>query len=359
MMKELTTNLHIHSKYSDGSGSYEDIAKAALHAGLDVVIVTDHNVLVQSVDKTYQQGDKRMLFMTGEEIHDRNRQPQKNHLLVIGHTKELSEYAKDPQILINKAHQAGALTFIAHPYEHELKMIAEPDISWVDWQVNGFDGIEIWNHLSELKTVSPNWPKLLINVFFPHLYAQGPNPKTLQKWDSLTRPNRKIVAVGGSDSHALIMHRSFLKKIVFPYTFHFQCINNHILAPGELSGNVFSDRQMVLEALRLGHSFVGYDLPASSKGFRFTAQGNSQDAIMGDSIGLDASVTLQIRLPQRADCRLICNGKVIKRWLSQEICTYVTNEPGVYRVECYLQYLGALRGWIFSNPIYVQKTEKS
>lgn len=353
MMKELVVNLHIHSNYSDGSGTHEEIAKAAQQAGLDVVIVTDHNVLIQSVDRVYKNGDHTMLFMTGEEIHDRNRQPLKNHLLAIGHTTELSNFAKDPQLLIDKARQAGALTFIAHPYEDELQLIGEPDISWVDWQVEHYHGIEIWNHLSELKSVSPNWGKLLLNVFFPHLYSKGPNPKTLQKWDSLSHPNRKIMAIGGSDSHALIIKKSFFKKIVFPYIFHFQCINNHLLVPNELSGNLLSDRQMVLDALRQGHSFVGYDLPACTKGFRFTAQGNSQDAIMGDSIALDTSVTLQIRLPHRADCRLLWNGKVIKQWQSQEICSLTVNEAGVYRVECSIQYLGQSRGWIFSNPIYV------
>ena len=30
------------------------------------------------------------------------------------------------------------------------------------------------------------------------------------------------------------------------------------------------------------------------------------------------------------------------------------NQPGVYRVECYIQYMGAKRAWIFSNPIYLR-----
>lgn len=354
-MKELITNLHIHSTYSDGSSSFQAIAKAGLEAGLDVLIATDHNALIKGAEAYYRKGRQRLLFLVGEEVNDRNRQPQKNHLLVFGHADELSAYASDPQLLINNARQAGGLSFIAHPYEDELKMINEPDISWVDWQVTGFHGIEIWNHLSELKSVSPNWLKLLLHVFFPSFYARGPNPHALQKWDSLTRPNKRIVAVGGSDSHQIIFKKGLFRKLIFPYAFHFRSVNTHILVPKDLTGNLPEDRQMVLEAFRRGNAFVGYDLPAPTKGFRFTAQGSFADAHMGDEIALESSVTFQVRIPQRADCRLIQNGQVIKEWHDQEICTLTTTEEGVYRVECYLNYLGARRGWIFSNPIYVYK----
>ena len=44
-LHELLVNLHMHTTYSDGSGSHQDIANAGLDAGLDAVIVTDHNVL--------------------------------------------------------------------------------------------------------------------------------------------------------------------------------------------------------------------------------------------------------------------------------------------------------------------------
>ena len=42
---------------------------------------------------------------------------------------------------------------------------------------------------------------------------------------------------------------------------------------------------------------------------------------------LDRSVTLQIRLPIAAECRLIHNGKLIKTWKDNEFCTYITSEP--------------------------------
>ncbi len=46
-MEEIIVNLHMHTHYSDGTGSHMDIALAAIECGLDAVIVTDHNVLVE------------------------------------------------------------------------------------------------------------------------------------------------------------------------------------------------------------------------------------------------------------------------------------------------------------------------
>jgi hypothetical protein len=118
---------------------------------------------------------------------------------------------------------------------------------------------------------------------------------------------------------------------------------------------VFSDRQLVLDALRQGHAFIGYDLPAPTRGFRFSAHGMEQTALMGDEIGSKNGVTFQIKLPLRCECNLLKDGKIVKTWRKSEAFTYTATEPGVYRVEVYIQYLGKRRGWIFSNPIYVRK----
>ena len=48
------------------------------------------------------------------------------------------------------------------------------------------------------------------------------------------------------------------------------------------------------------------------------------------------------------------DGKPVKTWRMRENCTYITSEPGVYRVEAYIHFRGRRRGWIFSNPIYIR-----
>jgi hypothetical protein len=115
---------------------------------------------------------------------------------------------------------------------------------------------------------------------------------------------------------------------------------------------------MVYQALRSGHCFIGYDLPAPTRGFTFVAHGKDRTALMGDDIPLDAGLTLRIRLPQPVECRLLRNGEVVKSWKEQDTLTYIAKQPGNYRVECDIQFLGKTRRWIVSNPIYVLGTNR-
>src|SRR3989304_3847025 len=108
-MHEVIINLHMHTRYSDGSGIHKDIAAAALKADVDAVIVTDHNVLVHGFEGYYKEKNKKILMLIGEEVHDQARDPQKNHLLVFGANREVAAFAKKPQNLINQVHEAGGL----------------------------------------------------------------------------------------------------------------------------------------------------------------------------------------------------------------------------------------------------------
>lgn len=353
-MHEITINLHMHTRYSDGSGTHKDIAAAALKTGVDVVIVTDHNVLVQGFEGYYKEKTRKILMLVGEEVHDQARDPQKNHLLVFGASREMATFADDPQNLINQVREAGGLSFLAHPDDPEAKAFNETDISWEDWSVRNYTGIELWNALSELKTVVPTKLHGVFYAFFPAFVASQPIPKTLAKWDELLASGQKVAAVGGSDAHALHMNMGPLHRVIFPYEFHFRAVNTHALLPGPLSGDATMDRSLVYKALAAGHCFVGYDLPAPTNGFRFTAQGRDGMVIMGDEIPAKFGVTLQARVPHHAEIRLVKDGQAIQTWKNQLACTHITTEPGVYRIEAYRNYLGKKRGWIYSNPIYVR-----
>jgi hypothetical protein len=353
-MHEIVLNLHMHTRYSDGFGTHQDIAEAALQAGVDAVIVTDHNVLVKGPEGYYRNGDRRVLMLVGEEIHDRTRVPQKNHLLVFGGDRELAPLSPHPQRLLDGVQDIRGLAFLAHPVEYAAPVIREPDLSWVDWDVRGFTGIELWNAMTEFKSLVRTREHGLFYALNPQLVARGPFPASLKKWDDLLSEGKRVVAIGGSDAHAFPLVLGPLKRAVFPYAFHFKAINTHILLPQPLSWDAENDRGMVLEALRQGRAFIGYDLIAPTRGFRFTAQGWAGRAWMGEEVSAHNGVTLQIRLPDKGECRLIKDGQLLKDWSAREHCTHITSEPGVYRAEVYRSYRGRRRGWIFSNPIYVR-----
>ncbi|MGD2159243.1 MAG: hypothetical protein PVG32_20370, partial [Anaerolineales bacterium] len=188
----------------------------------------------------------------------------------------------------------------------------------------------------------------------PERVAHGPFPETVQKWNELLSKGQRVVAIGGSDAHAFPASMGLIRRTLFPYEFHFKAVNTHLLVPEPLNGELNHDRSLILQALRQGHAFIGYDLPAPTRGFRFKAHGFESAAIMGDEISAENGVTLQIRLPQRVECRLIKDGEVIKTWTQRDHCTYITTESGVYRVEVMIPFRGKNRTWIISNPIYVR-----
>ena len=353
-MNEIIVNLHMHTRYSDGHGTHADIVRAALQAGLDAVIVTDHNVWVNGPEDYYREGDKRVLMMVGEEVHDTTRHPQKNHVLIFGAGREMASYAQDPQNLLDTVKQAGGISFLAHPVETSAPAFNEPDISWVDWNVQGYTGIELWNEMSEFKSLLKTKLHAIYYAYNPRRVARGPGAGVLAKWDELLAQGKRVAAIGGTDSHAFQVQLGPLRRVLYPYEFHFRTVNTHLFVPLPLTGEAGEDRRMVLDALRQGHAFVGYDLPAPTQGFNFTAHGIDTTAYMGDEVSAEKGITFQIRLPRPVECCLLRDGKPLKTWRNKTLITHIDTEPGVYRVEAYINYLGRRRGWIFSNPIYVR-----
>lgn len=357
-MHEIVINLHMHTTYSDGLGSHEDIASAAVLAGLDAVIVTDHNIWVKGIEGYKNRGKQRVLMLIGEEVHDQARYPQKNHLLVIGAESELATYAKDPQKLISKVGLSGGLSFLAHIFDPESKTFGEEDLSWVSWDVRDYTGIELWNGLSEYKSHLTGYYPAIYYAFQFAKVAYGPPKKSLAKWDELLSEGKKVVAVGGSDAHQLIGKLGPFKRIIFPYIKHFQTINNHVLISNPLSGNVAEDKKMIYKALRDGNVFIANDLPHSTKGFRFTAKTSDGEVSQGSTISVKDCSHLKIEIPLGVECNLLKDGKVEHSSKNRKSIVYHVKQSGIYRVECFIKYKGKRRGWIYSNPIYILE-EKS
>ncbi len=351
---EYVGNLHIHTPYSDGEGCHAAVARAAQIAGIDFVIVTDHNVLVQGVEGYY--GDERhgyILLLTGEEIHDQARLPQCNHLLAYGAETELAQCATNPQELINAINTAGGLSFLAHPTDPAQSWLNEDAIPWADWQVERYTGLEIWNFMSNFKGVLTDRRTLLRGAFRPEELIIGPDPVVLAIWDKLLTEGKRIVGIGSADAHGTTFRFGPLSHIVFPYDFLFNCVNTHVLLSQPFCGNWQKDRQAIYKALAQGSVFIGYDIPGSTRGFRFSAQGQHETTIMGGTIKLGPGVTLQTIAPARCHIKMIHKGKVVAETVGRENLTYTAQAPGAYRVEVWQTYQDVERAWILSNPIYI------
>lgn len=364
-MHEYAGNMHMHTPYSDGEKWHAEIAEAAIAAGLDFVIVTDHNVWVSGVEGYYQNENGRVLLLTGEEVHNPRRVPQASHFLVYGAEREMACYAADPQRLIDETRAAGGYGFLAHPYEKDIPILDVANLGWHDWEIEGFSGLEIWNYMSSFKNrLADEMHKLRLKnkvmanltavrvALNPEKYIIGPEPQTLALWDELLARGKRIAAVGNSDAHGTPMNLGPLHRQIYPYEFLFRAVNTHVLTPKPLNGDLSHDKETVLNAIGRGNCWVGYDMAHPTKGFRFSGQGIDK-GIMGDDVQLDVGATLQAHVPARATIRLIYQGQPIAQAHNSTNLTHIPVEPGAYRVECTIPYMEQERGWIYSNPIYL------
>jgi hypothetical protein len=225
-------------------------------------------------------------------------------------------------------------------------------IPWVDWEINGYTGIELWNYMSEFKALAQTRLGALFYALYPDLGIKGPFRHTLQLWDKLLNDGQRVVAIGGSDAHGNSYSLGPLKRVVFPYKHLFGCVNTHILIPQTLTRDLETDKAALYGALRAGHCFVGYDAIGSTRGFRFFARSGSHVVTMGSELKRQAAILLHVELPAPADTRLLRNGEVVAQGNERRL-DHTTAVPGVYRVEVFQRYRMRKRAWIFSNPIYV------
>ena len=348
--REYVGNLHTHTVYSDGTARHQALAEAADAAGLDFVIATDHNVWVEGVEGYYG----RTLLLIGEEVHNIQKDPQANHLLIYGAEQEMAPYAfGNAQTLIDKANACGGLCFLAHPVEKRGHVgDGLEKIPWTKWPIHNIRGLELWNYMSEFKGLLWSLPVALIYALRPDWGIRGPHKATLRLWDELLSKGMHLAALGGADAHAREYQRGPFRRRLFPYEYLFRCVNTHVLTTNPLTGEVDRDRQLVYEALRTGRTWVGYDLPHSTKGFRFNVRSGAARVTVGEELKRLGALTLTVDLPAKGEIHLRRDGKVIAKDTGDHL-TYTSAEPGIYRVEVYRRFRGLKVGWIFSSPIYV------
>jgi hypothetical protein len=341
-------NIHIHSTFSDGSGSIDEIASAAARAGLSYIIIADHETLAGFSRESFINN---VLVLVGMEInHD------KNHYLAFGLQETVASNDNNPQQVIDQVSRAGGLGFIAHPFDRGSRYVHHGKAyPWKDWPVFGFNGLEIWNFSSHWRGLRPSLLRTYYWFFLNRKGAmKGPPRRLLRLWDCYNMHGHKTTAVGGSDAHAVKYRLLFIPITIFTYQYIFTTINTYVAMKKPLQKDFTAAKNQVLKALREGACFVSFDTLGPAREFSFTASTGGGQCLMGEEIPLDSKTTLVIKAPgKRALIRLIHNGS-LQSAAQGNTLTYKPVQPGVYRVEVYHRsLLGRIRPWIYSNPIYV------
>jgi len=343
--------IHCHSVYSDGSGSVEEIMEAANRAGVDFLILTDHDERLALRDGKEGWYNKSLLLV-GEELTT-----QTGHLLGLRIPDASWRFGPEPQEAIEDIKELGGLAFIAHPYH--------PRNPWRDWNVRLHDGMEIFN--GDTLWRMGGWYRLgvelltyPVNPFYSLLSAVHYPYKNIEKWDELTQKG-PVIGLAGSDAHGVIPLLGKGRGIKIPsYEAIFKVMKNHILTPFKLTGFLQHDKEMIYESLQQGHCYISFDGLGDPRGFFFAANNGEQRAIMGDPLPFSTKTTLFIQHngPSGTEVLLFRDGKLIAKDKKASF-HYPISSEGVYRVEVYLpdEFLPTRRKfpWIISNPIYIGK----
>lgn len=338
----------MHSVFSDGSGEVPQIAKFADQVGLDFIILTDHNTL-RALDEGYENWYGNTLCLVGSEINDKE---NKNHYLAFGINKTYSTRTSAKEY-VRKIKEDGGIGFLAHPHEKRQHMKEHPPYPWIEWGTEDFNGIEIWNHMSE-------WMENLTEdnkyqaFLHPLRTITAPQKETLKLWDELNL-KRKVVGIGGVDAHA---HKynllGFMEVEIFPYKVLFKSIRTHVLLNTELihdntEESILNSKKAIYDALADGKCFFANDYHADSKGFRFFAEADDKIYQMGDYINRTDNVKLRVLLPvKEAEIKLIRNGEEIADTFDNSADFFIERD-GVYRVEVCIHK----KAWIYSNHIRI------
>lgn len=344
---EIVGCIHIHSTYSDGSGTISEIAREAAEAGLNYILVTDHNNL-RALQKGEEGWHGPVFVAIGYEINDVN---DANHYLAFGLKEEVPRFLTAPEY-VAAVNKAGGFGFIAHPDEQRHIMPEHPSYPWTAWECDDFQGMEIWNQMSEWMEGLHPWNQLW-RYLNPRKSVSAPNPKTMERWDRLNR-RRKVVGIGGVDAHAH-KHSIFgglFKLTIFRYKVLFKSVRTHLLLDGhfEVGSDPETARRLIYDSLREGRAFISNYVIGDARGFRFQAENNLGSAGMGESLPYTGDTSVVIELPHRGEIHLVQNGEQKISHFGRQV-RFKIDEPGIYRTEIYRDG----RVWILSNHIRIEE----
>jgi len=316
--------VHVHSFLGGHStGTFSEIISAAQANRLNFVIMTEHAEKdFDTAAMTLQGEHGGVLFINGNEVRAAN---------------------GDRTLVLPRA-----VTIAAYPEEFKA------------WGAQELNGVEVYNVFTNSKRINlvvaffdAVWSKRAYpDLIFAH-YLERPD-EGLKVWDrALAR--RNLTAVAGNDAHANVgvslkdsSGKTLLGVQLDPYEVSFRLVRLHVL----IEKNRPLDATSVLEAVRAGHCYIGFDFLGDSSGFAFEVD----EKIQGDEIALRDGLRLNIRTPVQSRIVVLKDGAVFmdETGISSKILPITAR--GVYRVEVYLPQLGAMvaqKPWIISNPIYV------
>jgi len=307
---------HVHSRFSDGRKTVDQIARTAARENVDFVLLTDHgNPNEQALDA---QGRKNgVLVIAGTELS-----VNRGHLVALGFERpdRTQAFSREAEDAAGQVGALGGFSIIAHPYSKTR---------WSWGRQDAFDGIEIMDMDSMAKGhflgALPFLPALIVRpklVLLKMIHAPEQN---LRKWDEMLL-RHPVLGFFSADVHLL-------------YGPVFGIFRLHVILDDPPAEDFDTAKRQVLDSLRRGRFFSAVDGAASASGFRFSVR--------------DGSLRAEAPFSFAHETVIIHDGRAVFR-SGDTAVTFSPLQAGVYRAEVYLRARSPLARdvpWIISNPI--------
>jgi len=340
-MQEVSCAVHVHSRFSDGTKTIPEIISIAKKAGVDVLVMTDHRTL-KGRREGYEGWHDGLLVLFGEEI---NSQDMMNHYLGFEYDEEVPG-SLGPKGYVAEVKRRGGFGFLAHPLERGIIYTKFHVYPWTVKDIEGYDGIEVWNWMSAFKG-SVRLGNAFRRLFFPHSGVKAPDPNVLEMWDRANRTG-KVVALGGVDAHALLYRFLGIPFTVLPYELVLRTLRMQVLLREPFVKDAAKDKEAVFSGLREGRSYIANLAFGDPRGFSFRVESGGGSAGIGEEIALKDEAILIVDSPGGTDIKMVRDGELVAQALARKL-EFRAHRPGVYRVEVWNKD----RGWIFTNPIWI------
>jgi len=344
-LKEICGCVHLHTTFSDGGCDYDDIINAAGSAGLDYVCVTDHDNLNGRDAGFGGLRDNGVFVLIGYEHND---DKHHNHYLAFG-TDKTAEGLTDAGEYVDAIKRMGGVGFIAHPAEKRDYIKSLPPYPWTRWDIDSFDGIEIWNQISDWME-SLRGLLSLTRLISPNKKLGPPPPELMKRWDDLNK-KRFVSAIGGVDAHSRKFKWGPFKCVIFPIDVELRGIRTHLFVNHSDWGDQSKMSDALITAMKDGRGFISNFSRGDAKGSKiFMTDKNGAKLLPGrrdpaESANASLPMKIIVELTRNAKIILIHNGQPIRSTVSDKAEWEIT-EKGAYRVEAYRNG-GA---WVYSNP---------
>ncbi|MFQ5743695.1 MAG: PHP domain-containing protein, partial [Acidobacteriota bacterium] len=348
--------IHVHSRLSDGAGSIDSIVQAASAAGVDFLILTDHNPLgaAARAGGGWRSG---VFVIVGEEIST-----SEGHLLALQVPAHRFGFGPSARDALADIEELGGWALVAHP--------SHPQEPWRGgWA--GLQGLEVVNLASSWARTGwgRRWASIAAYPFNPGYTALrllSDNTAAVSLWDGMTRLStggegrwpRRLSAVASADAHGPVLWPLPLPR----YVDALAAVNTVVWIDEPASDRQQDAGAKLLAALRAGRAAAEIASVGEARGFHFLARAAAGPPVrLGEMASWEEGPWML-----RAGFNAPGPYRVILYRDGQRVANadgagleYTADRPGTYRAEVYRidgpRGAGHVGGvpWVISNPIYL------